>query len=386
MKSFIRFTLVVLFFVTILFPAHAAFSSLYVFGDALSSTTDNPQTGSMYYGKRYSNGRVWVEVLAQRQGLTYEAGKNNSYWDHNSSLLADELNSFTPPPDVANALFIVWVCNADTFDAAQVPDTLPQWQAANNQSQANHLQIIGKLYAKGVRNLVLPNAVDISKIPAFNAGTSLTDVMHAGCVDFNFKFINTIKQARALYPSLKIYTPDFYTLLNSVLTNAAYYGLTNAVSSRGFSIAATLTAQNGLPSAATNGYASNYIFWDPQNPTAKFHAVIADVAQQLISPVQISQLTVLTGSNRLDLVNAPVGLNGFVESTTNLASTSWTITQNLSITNTTNAVFVLTTNASPATVTTITQKGGIPPGPGGTPLVTALQFYRLRFPYAWNWP
>ena len=111
---------------------------------------------------------------------------------------------------VATALFIVWVCNADTFDAAQAPDTLAQWQAANTKSQANHQQIIAKLYAKGVRNLVLPNAVDISKIPAFNAGTTYTSVERAGCLDYNLKLSNTISQARSLYRDLKIYTPDYF--------------------------------------------------------------------------------------------------------------------------------------------------------------------------------
>ena len=35
--------------------------------------------------------------------------------------------------------------------------------------------------------------------------------------------------------------------------------------------------------------ANNYIFWDQQDPTAKFHEIIADVAQQIISPAQISK-------------------------------------------------------------------------------------------------
>ena len=36
-------------------------------------------------------------------------------------------------------------------------------------------------------------------------------------------------------PGLKIYTPDFYTLLNNVLANPGYYGLSNALSG-GYSI------------------------------------------------------------------------------------------------------------------------------------------------------
>ena len=35
--------------------------------------------------------------LAQRQALPNDAIKNNSYWDHNSGLLLNELNTFKEP-------------------------------------------------------------------------------------------------------------------------------------------------------------------------------------------------------------------------------------------------------------------------------------------------
>jgi phospholipase/lecithinase/hemolysin len=350
------FTLVALFFAANLFPAHAAYSSLYVFGDALSSTTDNPDP--RYYGHRYSNGRIWVEVLAQRQGLVYDASRNNSYYDHNSAALVTQINGFSKPVDVTNDLFIVWVCNADTFDAAQDLDTSNQWVAANNLSQTNHLQIITNLYAKGVRTLILPNAVDISKIPAFNTSSSFTNVMRAGCIDYNIKFSNTVSQARALCPGLKIQAPDFFNLLNNVLTNASFYGLTNALKN-GLSIDA-LDDPLIFNIVSTNGPGTNYIFWDKTNPTAKFHAVIAEVAQQLISPVQVSQVTAFTGSNQLDVVNMPVGLNGFVDGVNDMSLTSWTVKASFSCITTTQSVFV--TFGGPQ------------------------WFYRLRFPYAWSWP
>jgi phospholipase/lecithinase/hemolysin len=392
MKSVFHCTIVILLFELVALPANAAFKSLYVFGDALSSTADG--TGSLYYAGRDSNGRVWVEVLAQRQGLTYDATKNNSYYDHNSAITVTDVKNFTAPADVTNDLFIVWVCNADTFDAAQVPDNSTQWQAAINQAQTNHLQIITNLYARGVRTLILPNVVDISQIPAFNAGTTLTNVEHAGCVAYNVAFSNTIKQARALCPGLKIYAPDFFTLLNNVLTNAANYGLTNALSAKGFSIDA-LTALYAKAPVQLNGPGTNYIFWDNQDPTAEFHEVIADVVQQSISPVQIGQITALNGSNQLYVVNVPVGLNGFVDTTTNLSPASWASLQNITSTNTAQSVFVpqvtTATNSSPAL-----SGGGNPVKPadsGGSGLLggpppdyIALQFYRLRFPYAWNWP
>jgi len=40
---------------------------------------------------------VWVEVLAQRQGLNYESSKNWSYYGHYSANLVTNVNSFAAP-------------------------------------------------------------------------------------------------------------------------------------------------------------------------------------------------------------------------------------------------------------------------------------------------
>ena len=394
MKKSIKRVVGILLFLMAVLPTQAGFKSLYVFGDGLSATADpNAPGGQYFYGQRWSNGRVWVEVLAQRQGLVFDNAKNNSYWDHNSSSLVTQLKSFVAPPDVANDLFIIWLCNADTFDAASALLYNPSYQfsSANILSQSNHLQIITNLYAKGVRTLIMPNAVDLSKIPAFNAG-SAASAIHAGCVDFNAKFANTINQARALCPGLTIYTPDFFSLLNNVLTNAASYGLTNALSSKGFSIDAY-----DNPTIATltlNGQGTNYIFWDQHDPTAEFHEVIADVTQQIISPVQISGITVLNGSNRLDTVNVPVGLNGFVDGATSLIPANWTGVTNMTSTATAQSIFV----AQPVTATNVdsafsSSKTKVSPADSGDPGLFGaptppytMQYYRLRFPYAWNFP
>jgi phospholipase/lecithinase/hemolysin len=388
MKKLVQPIIGILLFGFMALPVQAAFSSLYVFGDALSTTTDNRDTGPLYYGQHYSNGRVWVEVLAQRQGLTYDPTKNNSYFDHNSADLVTDVNNFQAPPDVANDLFIVWVCNADTYDAAQVPDNAAQWQAAIKQSQINHLQIITQLYAKGVRTLIMPNVVDISEIPAFNVGTKqLTAAEHSGCVAYNVAFSNTINQAIALCPGLTIYTPDFYTLLNNVLANASSYGLTNALSG-GLSIDA-LDDPQIFKTVAVNGPGTNYIFWDDADPTAEFHEVIADITQQIISPVQISQLVVLNGSNRLDVVNYPAGLSGYVDGSTNLALGNWTTVTNINSSNTAQSFFVIAPPLPPPVAASGSGGSTDPNNPGtGTyfPPFNPAQFYQLDFPFSWSWP
>ncbi len=405
MKSSIQFLIGVLLFGLAVLPTQAAFTSLYVFGDALSSTTDGT-TGPYYYPGRDSNGRVWVEVLAQRQGLTYNAANNDSYFDHNSTASLADINKFKAPPDVASALFVVWVCNADTFDSTSVAINSPiqihallltQFIASNTLDQVNNLQIIIALYAKGVRTLIMPNVVDISEIPAYNAG-NVTDVLHAGCNNYNVQLANTISTATTLCPGLVIYTPDFYTLLNNTLTNASYYGLTNALSANGFSIdAADALYSNPKLPVSLNGAGTNYIFWDYLNPTAKLHEIMADTVQQIISPVQIGKLAVLNnGSNRLDVINYPAGLSGFVDGSTNLAQANWTTVTNgaFNSTNLAQSIFVIAPLLSPSTLGGSgggSGGGSIDPnnpGNGGTniPPFNAAQFYRLRFPYSWTWP
>ena len=399
MKRLLQVTFGIWLLILATIPLKAAYSSLYVFGDALSATADPQSSGPpYYYQQRWSNGRVWAEVLAQRQGIKFDNAKNSSYWDHNSTLLANELNSFNPPPDVATSLFVVWVCNADTFDATSsvmwskvnTPSALLNvFTSANAQAQNNNLQIILNLYAKGVRTLIMPNAVDISEIPAFNQG-KWSSVLQAGCVDYNNRLAATINQASSLCPGLTIYSPDFYTLLNNVLANPGYYGLTNALSGN-YSIDAY--SDPSIVNLTLNGQGANYIFWDPQDPTAQFHEVIADVAQQIISPVSIGKLTVGNGINRLDLANVPVGLNGIVEGSPNWALGGWTTVTNFASTGLAQSVFINAPPLPPSTPASGTGGNGSidpnnPNNQGNTYIAptNSAQYYRLHFPFSWSWP
>jgi phospholipase/lecithinase/hemolysin len=377
-----------LLFGSAVFPAQAAFTNLYIFGDSLSSTTGNTAgPANLYYGLRYSNGRVWVEVLAQRQGLTYNSNQNWSAFANYSINVVTTVSNFNAS-DASNALFIVWVNCADLYYPAFYDGTsMAQWTNAINQSQTNHFNIVTNLYAKGARTLIMPNAVDLSTIPKFDNSAN-ANFIHLRCLDYNVAFSNTLNRIRASCPNLVLYTPDFFTLLTNILAHPANYGMTNALGA-GLSIDAVDAVNYGFPSAATNGFGTNFIFWDPTDPTAMVHMWMANTVQQLISPVRISQLLVFNGSNRLDVANMPVGLNGFVDGCTNLSSGNWTTNASFSSTNTTQSIFVLTSGTSQNALYFSPKDGPpMPPGGGGgtnTPVVT-LQLYRLRFPYSWTWP
>jgi phospholipase/lecithinase/hemolysin len=354
-----------LLFGPVVFPAQAAFTALYVFGDAISTTTNNTSGLPYYYGQRYSNGRVWVEVLAQRQGLTYDPNKNWSYFYNTSTTLVANVSSFTAPANASNALFVIWVNCADLwFPATYSGTSMAQWTNAINQAQTNHYKAVTNLYAKGARTLIMPNAVDLSTIPLFNASAN-ANFIHLRCLDYNIAFSNTLNRIRASCPNLVLYTPDFFALLTNLIAHPTNYGVTNALGD-GLSIDAIDAVNFGFPSAATNGFGTNYIFWDPMDPTAMVHAWMANLTQQLISPVRISQITALNGSNQLVIANFPIGQSGLVLGRTNLILGNWK-------TNT------LSNNTNTFTSTNTTQTIYVPAsGP--------QWFYRLKFLYSWTWP
>jgi phospholipase/lecithinase/hemolysin len=387
-KSFIRFTGCLLLFGLVVFPARAAFTSLYIFGDGVSTTTNNPSAGPLpYYGLRRSNGRVWVELLAQQLNLTNNfwysnnianhlsytnlsaSSTNWSYTSNNwsfygdySPLLLTNVSNFVAPTNASNALFIVWVNDADFVgDMANIyPSTnIVTWTNAINQSLTSHFVAITNLYAKGVRTLIMPNAVDITEVPEYNTIPSSANksFIRQRIIDFNAAFTGILSNAIALCPGLKIYEPDFFSMLDNILANPAAYGVTNALYN-GQSIDAL--DDPALADLSVNGPGTNHIFWDKIDPTATVHAIMAGLAKQLIAPVQISQITSQNGTNQLNMANVPIGLNGVVLGSTNLALTNWTTVTNFSSTNSVQSVFV--------------------------PISVPLQFYRLSFPFAWTWP
>jgi hypothetical protein len=210
----------------------------------------------------------------------------------------------------------------------------------------------------------MPNVVDISTIPAFNNDTAYTNLFHQAATNYNVAFFATLNRVltNTSYSGLTIYVPDFFALLTNILAHPANYGVTNALKNK---LSIDALGALGNPSL-TNGPGTNYIFWDPQDPTAKVHMWMANTAQQLLSPVRIGKITAFNGSNQLDMANVPVGQNGLVLGRTNLILGNWktnmlsTSTNTFNSTNTTQTIFV----------------------PSSGP----VWFYRLKFPYSWTWP
>ncbi len=372
MRRFYLFSGMISLFLILAAPTRAAFSSIYIFGDGTSATTNFFLSTNYYGGTRYSNGRSWVEVLAQRQGLGATSltstnwnfsSNNHSYYGHYSSLLVNTASNFVAPANATNCLFVVWVCNADFVDdignlSGGIPGNLAAWTTNINQHLTNHVRAITNLYAKGIRTLVAPNAVDLTKVPQYASyTTSGKAFIRQRIVEFNTAYSNRLNQIEASSPGLNIVMPDIFSLLDDVEASAAKYGLTNVLDNT-----TNITdAIEHIPSQlALNGPGTNYIWWGLVAPSARFHEVIADTAQQALSPSSITGITPVNTSNQLALASAPVGMKGNVEFITDLSQTNWQTNSFFTVSNTAQTVFVNPTNS--------------------------MRFYRVKFPWQWSWP
>lgn len=268
-------------------PTAAAgqFSSVYAFGDGVCTTTgNNSSTPSLYFGNRYCNGRVFIERLTEDwQGLTYYPGRNKSYFGQDSNDLLNNIDDFSAPGNVATALFIVWVANADFVEFSQTstpPYTnadKPAWTTFIEESVARHKQAINKLYNKGVRTLVMPNAVDISATPYYDIPASDSSFIRSRASQFNTLFKAEMIAHAATKSGLTLYLPNTFKFFEDVLANPSAFGMINPQVG-GHSI----DAITHLGNPGLNGPGANYVFWDYTHPTAKFQMHLAELIQDMI--------------------------------------------------------------------------------------------------------
>jgi phospholipase/lecithinase/hemolysin len=285
--------------------------------------------------------------------VTFDTTKNISNFESDSSVLIANVNNFTAPADAATSLFIVWSNNADyvNFTGDQpTPWTNPApWNALANTSIAHHLTAITTLYNKGARKIIMPNAVDIMRVPFYNAFIS-TDrsLARERIIAYNQQFKTAMTGAMAGKPGLQIIVPDTFAFFEQVLANPGAFGMIN------FNDLNAGGIDSGDP--ALNGAGAQYVFWDDYHPTAKFQMHLADFFQQIISPAKVNSISLSGGNVHLQLENIPLGRAGVVLGSPNLQA-PWS-----------EDAVIGTTN------------------PVVFPASGAKRFYRAAFPVVWTWP
>ncbi len=341
----------------------ADFNSIYIFGDGVSNTNHAPTGVALnYHENRFCNGRVYVEVLSNWQGLDFGNSKNFSNFGNDSSVMLTSVNQLVLPTDAADSLFIIWSNNADYVNFTgeiEPPWTNPApWNAMANASIANHIAAVTTLYQKGARKIVMPNAVDVTRVPLYNAFDSASrSFARQRIITYNQQFKTAMADVMFDNPGLEILVPDTFSFFDQVLTHPGTYGMVN------FSDFNAGGIDSGDP--AVNGAGANYVFWDDYHPTAKFQMHLAAFFQQIISPVKVSPLTFSAGSGQLAVSNIPLGRAGVIEGSATLAAGSW---------------------QQDAAILLPFSNGGSTAQSFNVPASGPRRFYRASFPVVWVWP
>ena len=241
-------------------------------------------------GHHFSNGRTWVELLAQEMELTewakpayrdpafgnYAFGyaRARDIWpDPLEPSLGDQVqawkdNGYCTGAPMDDTLFVVDSGYFDLADIIAGEDPFVVLSGMTTSIATN----IGILRECGARNLLfaylLP--VEISPIvPSDPTAPSLSAV-------YNYMFLAPVIQSYASDPDMNVSVVDYFAFVSGMMAMPEAFGLTNVTDS-----CVTLGVTDGAFCKDRDGY----FLWDPLHPTKKVHALFAEVAlQQLPVP------------------------------------------------------------------------------------------------------
>jgi phospholipase/lecithinase/hemolysin len=273
-KILLALTLTLLAFMTSLVFATGRvepINQLNVFGDSLSDVGQVFRaTGEMYppnppyFQGRYSNGRVWVEYLAERLHLSSRQTNNFAYGgattgsDRNSLVpgLLTQVQLFTkthqqPNP---NALYVLWA-GANDYLQGVSNATVP----VENLARA-----ITSLADVGAKNILVANLPDLGHLPATR--TSNNSVKFSALTQaHNQGLRRSLKLLSQQYHDLQIVTMDANKLYFEAKANPAALGFTNVISAC-------------LSGTRACGNPDQFLFWDSIHPTTAAHRILAERA------------------------------------------------------------------------------------------------------------
>ncbi|MBD2072378.1 SGNH/GDSL hydrolase family protein [Phormidium sp. FACHB-592] len=244
-------------------------AELYVFGDSLSDTgTVFRATGGLYpshppyFQGRYSNGRVWVEYLAEQFAVkhvnNFACGGATTGGSDGGLVpgLLSQVQTFTQTHTSSHpdTLYILWAGANDYLQG--VTDTaLPV---------ANITNAIESLARSGATKLLVANLPDLGQLPATRHGSNasalstLTQAHNAG-------LRRALKVLQQQYQALQLVTFDANLLYQQAMTEPAKFGLTQVTHAC-------------LSGSGPCSKPDQFLFWDSIHPTTAGHRILANTS------------------------------------------------------------------------------------------------------------
>lgn len=268
-------------------------NQIYVFGDSLCDVGNSfdvtekalgegiPPTPP-YYSGRFSNGRLWVEHLAQLIGISQDRCKNFAFGGANTGNtntlvpnnsigllgLQQQIEKYKAENDQTDAqpLYIIWAGANDYLNGGITNHTIPVQNLTN---------AVKSLANAGAKNIMILNLPDLGILPIIRSNTQQSTFLSNLTLLHNSALATSLEILKpSLGHSVKLITLDAYLLFNQVFKNPKKFGFTNAQDS----------ALNQYVNS--QGYNEVFFFWDDIHPTASAHVMLAQSAIKRLSAIR----------------------------------------------------------------------------------------------------
>ncbi|DBA78537.1 TPA: hypothetical protein ACH3X2_007856 [Trebouxia sp. C0005] len=273
--------------------------------DALSNAAfvSGPFPSPPYYKARFSNGRVWIELVAATFGDELE---NFATGNAISGATGEAAGQFMVQPPYANMSSAHEVFVPSTLDQVQTylyqhhgvanpANTYVIFIGANDYLNTVNMtasatvsgvvqainQTMVNLYNGGARQFVVMNLFNLAGAPNLSppfTPSSMSATAKAEATNFTTAHNAALTQMTSSFMSSQanstVLNYDTYTFFSNLLANATSLGFTNTMGYcyQGPSFLGSLTGGYNYPLCANP---NQYIFWDPVHPTKHVHALLA---------------------------------------------------------------------------------------------------------------
>lgn len=276
----------------------APFKKIIVFGDSLSDTgnlwemTNHkfPPTPP-YFDGHFSNGKVWVEYLAEAYFPDNPKAHLSDYAFGGAGIidekdedgvivtLSQEIDTYLLAHDDQidkDSLYVVWI-GANNYLELRDPDETISLVIKGVKRG------VEKLINKGARQILIVGLPDLGQSPfahEMDAEKELADV----CLRNNQALENLTQEFEIRYPEVKTQYFDISGFVNTILVSPQAFGFKNTTETCYNLSSQLLRKQRSnqilkmsarLQPRSDNPNCEGYLFFDPVHPTTKAHKLVA---------------------------------------------------------------------------------------------------------------
>ncbi|TAL61377.1 MAG: lysophospholipase [Legionella sp.] len=276
--------------------------NIVIFGDSLSDNGNLyevmnhqlPQSPPYYQG-RFSNGPVWIELLAASYfpqnanahlaNYAYGgAGVTDTEGEEVLFTLRKEIDTYLLTHDdkaSEDSLYVVWIgANNYLGMPTEVDKTIQTVNSGINKS-------LKRLVTKGAKHILVINLPDLGRTPAAIEFDSI-ETMSYFSSEHNNAIAKTAEELKQNYPEVEWLFFDMNKGFGEVVSNPEAYGFTNITGTCSNAVANEKTKKSVLRMVASvkpktkMDACDGFLFFDLVHPSAAAHKILAEKARLLL--------------------------------------------------------------------------------------------------------